>query len=91
MSVTVRIPTPLRTATGGQSTAEVDGGTAGEVVRALAEAHPGIAERLFDGDGKVRRFINVFVDDEDIRFLQGLDTPVPQGGTVSIIPAVAGG
>jgi sulfur-carrier protein len=91
MSVTVRIPTPLRTATGGQSTAEVDGGTAGEVVRALAEVHPGIAERLFDGDGKVRRFINVFVDDEDIRFLQGLDTPVPQGGTVSIIPAVAGG
>ena len=91
MSVTVRIPTPLRTVTGGQSTAEVDGATVGEVVRALDAAHPGIGERILDDGGRVRRFVNVFVDDEDIRFLQQLDTPVPDGGTVSIIPAVAGG
>lgn len=91
MSVTVRIPTPLRTATGGQSTAEVEGGTVGEVVHALDAAYPGIGERILDGEGKVRRFVNVFVDDEDIRFAQGLDTPVREGGTVSIIPAVAGG
>lgn len=91
MSVTVRIPTPLRTATGGQSTAQVDAGTVGEVVKALSAAHPGIGERILDDTGKVRRFVNVFVDDEDIRFTQGLDTPVPDGGTVSIIPAVAGG
>lgn len=91
MSVTVRIPTPLRAATDGRSTAEVDGSTVGEVVRALDAAHPGVGERILDGDGKVRRFVNVFVDDEDIRFAQGLDTPVREGGVVSIIPAVAGG
>jgi sulfur-carrier protein len=91
MSVTVRIPTPLRSATGGQSTADVEGRTVGEVVQALARAHPGIAERILDGDGNVRRFVNVFVDDEDIRFAQGLATPVLQGSTISIIPAVAGG
>jgi molybdopterin converting factor small subunit len=91
MSVTVRIPTPLRTVTDGSSTAQVEGGTVGEVVKALVAAHPGIAERILDDTGSVRRFVNVFVDDEDIRFAQGLQTPVPDGGTVSIIPAVAGG
>jgi sulfur-carrier protein len=91
MSVTVRIPTPLRTVTGGQSTAEVDGATVDEVIKALDAAHPGIGERVLDTDGKVRRFINVFVDDEDIRFAQGLNTPVREGSNVSIIPAVAGG
>lgn len=91
MSVTVRIPTPLRTATGGASTAELEGATVGEVVTALDSAHPGVGNRILGADGKVRRFVNVFVDDEDIRFQQGLDTPVPAGATVSIIPAVAGG
>lgn len=91
MSVTVRIPTPLRSATDGKATAEVDGATVGEVVRSLDAAHPGIGERILDADGQVRRFINVFVDDEDIRFAQGLNTPVREGSNVSIIPAVAGG
>lgn len=91
MPVTVRIPTPLRTATGGASTVDVDGSTVGEVLRELDEAHPGIAERLLDDGGQIRRFVNVFVDDEDVRFAQGLDTPVADGTTVSIIPAVAGG
>ena len=91
MSVTVRIPTPLRNLTGEQATVEVDGATVGEVVKALDAAHPGIGERVLGEDGQVRRFVNVFVDDEDIRFQQGLDTPVREGATVSIIPAVAGG
>lgn len=91
MSVTVRIPTPLRTATGGESTAVVEGGSVGEVVAALERAHPGVGDRLLDEGGKLRRFINVYVDDEDVRFAGGLDAPVPDGATVSIIPAVAGG
>lgn len=91
MSATVRIPTPLRTATGGASTVEVEGATVGEVLENLDAAHPGIGRRVLDEQGKIRRFVNVFVDDEDVRFSRGLDTPVPDGSTVSIIPAVAGG
>jgi len=91
MRVTVRIPTPLRTATGGSATAVVEGGTVAEVVAALDRAHPGIGDRLLDEGGKLRRFLNVYVDDEDVRFAGGLDAPVPDGATVSIIPAVAGG
>ena len=91
MSATVRIPTPLRTATGGSSTVEVEGVTVGEVVSNLDAAHPGIAERILDDNGRVRRFVNVFVDDEDIRFADDLQTPVRPGATVSLIPAVAGG
>jgi sulfur-carrier protein len=91
MSVTVRVPTPLRTLTGGASTAEVEGADVREVVKALDAAHPGFAQRVLDDQGQVRRFVNVFVDDEDIRFADGLDTPVQEGSTVSIIPAVAGG
>ena len=91
MSATVRIPTPLRTVTGGESSVAVDGGTVREVVANLDAAHPGIRERILDDGGAVRRFVNVFVDDEDIRFAEGLDTPVRDGATVSIIPAVAGG
>jgi sulfur-carrier protein len=91
VSATVRIPTPLRTVTGGNATVEVEGQTVGDVVRNLEAAHPGIGERLLDDSGNVRRFVNVFVDDEDIRFAQGLQTPVRDGATVSIIPAVAGG
>ncbi|MBA2316407.1 MAG: MoaD/ThiS family protein [Euzebyales bacterium] len=91
MTATVRIPTPLRTATGGASTVDLDGATVGEVLRQLDAAHPGIGERLLDDSGQLRRFVNVFVDDEDVRFADGLDTPVRDGATVSIIPAVAGG
>ncbi|MPZ73095.1 MAG: molybdopterin synthase sulfur carrier subunit [Nitriliruptorales bacterium] len=91
MSATIRIPTPLRTATGGASTVEVDGATVGEALAALEQAHPGVGERLLDDNGRLRRFVNVFVDDEDVRFAQGLETPVQPGSTVSIIPAVAGG
>jgi len=91
MTATIRIPTPLRNATGGVSTVEVDAGTVGEAISSLEAAHPGVAERLLDDNGKLRRFVNVFVDDEDVRFAQGLDTPLRAGATVSIIPAVAGG
>ncbi|MGQ0521164.1 MAG: MoaD/ThiS family protein [Actinomycetota bacterium] len=91
MSVTVRIPTQLRTLTGGAGDVSVEGGTVGELLAALDAAHPGFGERLFDQDRRLRRFVNVFVADEDVRFLQGLDTPVAPGQTVSIVPAVAGG
>ena len=91
MAVTVRIPTQLRELTGGQSELSLDGATVREVLSGLDDAHPGFAERLFDERGELRRFVNVFVADEDIRFLQGLDTPVAEGQAVSIVPAVAGG
>ncbi len=88
---TVRIPTQLRTLTGGAGEVDVEGSTVGEVLKALDGAHPGFSARLFDDGGGLRRFVNVFVADEDVRFLQGLDTPVEEGQTVSIVPAVAGG
>lgn len=91
MAVIVRIPTTLRPLSGGNATVEVDGATLGEVLRNLDAAYPGFADRLFDDHGGLRRFVNVFVADDDVRYLQGLDTPVPPGETVSIIPAVAGG
>lgn len=91
MSVTVRIPTQLRTLTGGAGELELEGSTVGEVLKALDVAHPGMADRLFDESGSLRRFVNVFVDEEDVRFLEALDTPVSGGQTVSIVPAVAGG
>lgn len=91
MTATVRIPTPLRGLTGGSAAVQVEGDTVAEVVQNLEEAHPGIGERLLDDDGRIRRFVNVFVDDEDVRFQDGLGTPVADGATVSIIPAVAGG
>jgi molybdopterin synthase sulfur carrier subunit len=87
----VRIPTQLRTLTGGDAEVDVDGSTVGEVLKALDAAHPGFAARLFDDGGTLRRFVNVFVADEDVRFADGLETPVDAGQTVSIIPAVAGG
>jgi molybdopterin synthase sulfur carrier subunit len=91
MAVTVRIPTQLRELSGGASEASLEGTTVAEVLKALEVAHPGFGERLYDDAGGLRRFVNVFVADEDIRFLDGLDTPVTDGQTVSIIPAVAGG
>ena len=91
MSVRVRIPTTLRSLAGGSSEVEVDGATVGDVLRSLDAAHPGFSDRLLDDDGGLRRFVNVFVADDDVRYLQGLETPVPEGETVAIIPAVAGG
>jgi molybdopterin converting factor small subunit len=91
MSVLVRIPTTLRPMAGGQSEVKVEGTVLAEVLANLDAAHPGLAGRLLDDEGQLRRFVNVFVADDDVRYLQGLETPVPDGETVSIIPAVAGG
>lgn len=91
MSITVRIPTTLRPLTAGASEVTVEGATVNEVFAALEEAHPGFEERLLDDEGGLRKFVNVFVADDDVRFQDGLDTPVPDGETVSIVPAVAGG
>ena len=91
MAVSVRIPTQLRELAGGASEVEVEGANVAEVLAGLEKLHPGFAERLHDTDGSLRRFVNVFVADEDIRFLQGIDTEVVDGATVSIVPAVAGG
>ena len=88
---TVRIPTQLRSLTGDRAEVEVAGATVGEVLTALDAAHPGFGERLFDDQGALRRFVNVFVDDEDLRFLEGLATPLTDRSVVSIVPAVAGG
>lgn len=91
MAVKVRIPTTLRTLTGGAKELAVEGATVGEVLDAVEAAHPGVRDRVFDGEGAINRFVNVFVDDDDVRFLQGLDTPVPDGAELSIMQAVAGG
>jgi molybdopterin synthase sulfur carrier subunit len=91
MPVTVRIPTTLRPLAGGRAAVEVEGSTVGEVLKNLDAAHEGFSDRLLDEQGALRRFVNVFVADDDVRFLQGLDTPVPDGETVAILPAVAGG
>jgi molybdopterin synthase sulfur carrier subunit len=91
MAVTVRIPTTLRPLSGGHKLIEVAPGTLSEVIAGLDAAHPGFADRLLDDAGALRKFVNVFVDDDDVRYLDGLDTQVADGITVSIIPAVAGG
>lgn len=91
MSVIVRVPTTLRTLTAGEAEVSIEASTVGELITALDAAHPGFRDRLLDEDGSIRRFVNLFVADDDVRYLQGLDTPVPEGETVSIIPAVAGG
>jgi molybdopterin synthase sulfur carrier subunit len=91
MAVTVRIPTTLRPMAGGNSQVQVEGATLAEVIANLEAAHPGFSDRLLDESGALRKFVNVFVADDDVRYLAGLDTAVPAGETVSIIPAVAGG
>ncbi|MEY9861197.1 molybdopterin synthase sulfur carrier subunit [Catenulispora sp. GAS73] len=91
MSITVRIPTILRTYTDGKAEVSVPGGTLAEVIDQLEADHTGIRARVLDDDGKLRRFVNVYVNDDDVRFAEGLGTAVPEGGSVSIIPAVAGG
>ena len=91
MAVIIRIPTTLRPLTAGQPEVEVDAGTVGEAIAALDAAHTGFTSRILDESGALRRFVNVFVSDDDVRFLDGLDTAVPEGGTIAIVPAVAGG
>jgi molybdopterin converting factor small subunit len=91
MSVTVRVPTILRQYTGGAAEVVTEGSTLAEVLGALEVTFPGIGPRVLDDAGKLRRFVNVYVDDDDVRFASGLETPTPAGSSVSIIPAVAGG
>lgn len=90
MAVTVSIPTILRTHTGGEKTVEAKGSTVAEVIDDLESRHSGIAGRLVN-DGKLHRFVNIYVDDEDIRFAGGLEAPVGENSNVTILPAVAGG
>jgi molybdopterin synthase sulfur carrier subunit len=87
----LRIPTQLRSLSGDAAEVQIEGATVAEVLKGLDVRHPGFGERLFDENGGLRRFVNVFVADEDIRFLQHLDTPVDDTTVVSIVPAVAGG
>jgi len=87
----VRIPTPLRKLTLGQEVVTIPAATIGELISNLEAKHPGLRERLLDDKGQVRRFVNIFVGEEDIRFLKGLDTPLAEGSEVSIVPAIAGG
>jgi molybdopterin synthase sulfur carrier subunit len=91
MGITVRIPTPLRNLTAGNDTVEVAGATIGEVLDHLESAHPGLKSKICDDSGRVRRFINIYANDEDIRFLEDLGTEVADGDEVSIVPAIAGG
>jgi molybdopterin converting factor small subunit len=91
MSVSVRVPTILRSYTGGAAEVTAEPGTLREVLAGLDVAYPGLAGRILDESGKIRRFVNVYVGDEDVRFAGGLDTPVAAGAHVSVIPAVAGG
>jgi sulfur-carrier protein len=91
MSVSVRVPTILRTYTKGESEVTAEGSTLSEVLESLDSAYPGIKGRVVDEQGKLRRFVNVYVGNEDVRFAEGLDTKTPDGTSVSVIPAVAGG
>ncbi len=91
MAVVVRVPTPLRRLTNGQGEIEVEAGTIREAIEKLEEQYPGFKERLLDENGEVRRFVNLYLNDEDIRFLKGVDTELKDGDTLSIVPAIAGG
>jgi molybdopterin synthase sulfur carrier subunit len=91
MSISISIPTPLRALTGQKDTVEVDSKNVHEMLNDLEKAFPGIYERLVDDQGEVRRFVNIYVGGEDIRFLQNQQTPLKAGDEVSIVPAIAGG
>lgn len=91
MSVKVRIPTPLRGLTGGQGEVEGQGSSIQELIENLEQSYGGLRERIYDETGSIRRFINIYVNEEDIRFLQGTSTPLKPGDLVSIVPAIAGG
>ena len=91
MAVKVKIPTQLRTLTDGAEVVDANGTTLSELIDDLESRHPGVKERLMDDGGQLRRFVNVYLNDEDVRFLDGLGTSIPSDARVSIIPAVAGG
>jgi molybdopterin converting factor small subunit len=91
LSVSVRIPTILRTYTHGESEVAADGGTLAEVLDSLESSYPGIRARILDDQGAIRRFVNVYVGNDDVRFLEALQTATPEGAQISVIPAVAGG
>ena len=90
MAITVRVPTQLRTLTGGRDEVSADGATVGAVIDAIEAAHPGLKDRLLDAKG-IRRFINLYLNDEDVRFLDGLGTAVKEGDSLTVVPAIAGG
>ena len=90
MAITVRVPTQLRTLTGGREEVAGAGATVGEVIDHLEAAHPGLKDRLLDAKG-IRRFINLYLNEEDVRFLDGLATPVKDSDTLTVVPAIAGG
>lgn len=89
--VSVRIPTVLRPHVDNQPKVDMAGGTVGEVLTALLDAHPSLKGRLLDEQGEVNRFINIYLNDEDIRFLENLETPVKEGDSVMLVPSIAGG
>lgn len=89
--IKVRIPTPLRKMTGGLGEVAVDAETVAAVINTLDRTYPGLKERLCDEQGELRRFVNIYINEEDIRFQQGIQTPVKKGDEVSIVPAIAGG
>jgi MoaD family protein len=89
--VDVRLPTVLRSHAGGNASVQVEGSTVGEVLASLVAAYPGMEGQVLGEDGSVQRFVNLYVNDDDVRYLQALDTPVKEGDEVSILPAVAGG
>jgi molybdopterin synthase sulfur carrier subunit len=91
MAVTVHIPTPLRKLTGNQSEVQAEAATVAELIDNLESAHAGIKEKLLDESGDIRRYVNIYVNDEDVRFLDGKDTSLKDGDSVSIVPAIAGG
>jgi molybdopterin synthase sulfur carrier subunit len=91
MSIKIRIPTPLRKFTNNLEIVEVEGATVGQALTSLGEHHPDIRGRLFDDAGKVRRFVNIFANDEDIRFLDQLETAIKDGDELALVPAIAGG
>lgn len=91
MAVTIHIPTPLRTYTDGNATVAVDGATVGDALNALTTRYPGLAKNLRSPDGKLRSFVNVYLGEEDIRFLQREATPVAEGAELTIVPSIAGG
>jgi molybdopterin converting factor small subunit len=91
VAVEVRLPTVLRSHAGGAAAVRVDGSTIGEVLAKMVADHPGMDGQVLTEDGTLHKFVNVYVDDDDVRYLEGLDTPVPDGAEVSILPAVAGG
>jgi MoaD family protein len=91
VAVEVRLPTVLRSHAGGASVVTLDGATIGEILGKLVAEYPGMAGQVLQEDGSLHKFVNIYVNDDDVRYLEGLETPVPDGAEVSILPAVAGG